>query len=70
MTLLNRNPDTGVRYGYISANSLHPELVDELQFGPQAVDVHYENFKTEVYAAMRAGLNDYLSVRAIDVSRY
>ena len=68
MNLPNRNPETGVRYGYISANSLDPEVVDELCYGSQAVDVNYENFKTEIYAAMRAGLEDFLSVRAIDAA--
>lgn len=64
----NVNPTTGVRYGYISANSLHPDVLQQLQYGSRAVDVHYENFKTEIYAAMRAGLDDYLSVRAIDAA--
>ena len=66
--MVNANPTTGVRYGYISANSLHPEVLDELLYGRQATDLSYENFKTEVYAAMRAGLDDWLSVRAIDAA--
>lgn len=27
----NRNPETGIRYGYISANSLHYDVLDALQ---------------------------------------
>lgn len=55
MNLPNRNPDTGVRYGYISANSLDPEVLDELQLGPQAVDVHWELAKGELIANYRYG---------------
>lgn len=32
MTCANINPETGVAYGYVSANSLHPEVVDELLY--------------------------------------
>ena len=66
--MVNANPTTGIRYGYISANSLRPEVLYELLYGRQATDLSYENFKTEVYAAMRAGLDDWLSVRAIDAA--
>lgn len=39
----NTNPDTGIRYGVISCNSLDSDLVQELMFGPQAVDLDYQN---------------------------
>lgn len=66
--MVNANPTTGVRYGYISADSLHPEVLDKLQYGRQATDLRYKNFKTEVYAAMRATLADWLSKQAIDAA--
>lgn len=65
MNLPNRNPDTGVRYGYISANSLHPELVDELQFGPQAVDVSYKEACTELEDAIYHAVSPFLSSRQV-----
>lgn len=37
----NVNPDTGIAYGYISANALHPDIVNELQM--EGTDVHYED---------------------------
>lgn len=37
----NINPDTGIAYGYISANSLHPDIVQELQ--DNGKDVYYED---------------------------
>jgi hypothetical protein len=36
----NHNPDTGIAYGYISANALDPDIVDELQM--DGTDVYYE----------------------------
>lgn len=49
----NRNPETGVRYGYISANSLHPDLVDYLQI--QGRDVHWEDARAELIANFTYG---------------
>ena len=66
MNLPNRNPETNIRYGYISAQSLHPDVIDELQ--SVGLDVHWEDFKTETYAAMRNLLSDYFSVRAINAA--
>ena len=43
----NINPDTGIAYGYISAQCLHPEVVDELQFGSQASEPAYEEAKID-----------------------
>lgn len=41
-TVTNTNPETGIAYGYISANALDSELVDQLMYGTQAVDNDYE----------------------------
>lgn len=38
--MTNTNPDTGIRYGIISANALDPELVCTLQ--DRGVDLHWE----------------------------
>lgn len=45
--MTNMNPDTGIRYGYISAQSLHPDVVHELLYGPQAVNEAFEESQRE-----------------------
>jgi len=48
--LQNTNPETLIRYGIISANSLNSELVDELMYGCNAKDLSYEEAKLEFMA--------------------
>lgn len=50
MILPNTDPITGIRYGYISANRLPPEVVDQLQYGSQATDVYFEEARNELVA--------------------
>lgn len=38
----NVNPETGIRYGIISANNLDPEIVHEMQFGRGSKDLRWE----------------------------
>lgn len=64
MSLPNRNPETGIRYGYISAQSLDPEIVDELQ--QDGVDVHWHERREELEECLRNSLSDFLSNRSID----
>lgn len=52
---MNFNPKTGIAYGYISAHSLHSEVVDELMFGNQAEDLSFKE-----------GLEEYLKERLAD----
>lgn len=40
--MTNHNPETGIAYGYISANELDQDLVQELLYGRQARDLSYE----------------------------
>ncbi len=61
--MVNANPTTGVRYGYISANSLHSELVDELMYGRQAVDVYYKEACAELEDAIYQAVSSFLSSR-------
>ena len=42
--LVNSNPETGIAYGYISANSLHPEVVDTLMYGSNATNHSYNEY--------------------------
>lgn len=59
--LPNRNPDTGIRYGIISANSLHPYVLDDLCYGAQAKDVRYEEACADLASAIRVAVSDFLS---------
>lgn len=56
MNLSNRNPETGIRYGYISAQSLRPELIAELQ--QRGVELHYEEAKSDFLSQLRHLLED------------
>lgn len=46
----NVNPETGIRYGVISMNSLDPDLADDLWFGPDATNVSYDYAYAEAKA--------------------
>lgn len=59
--LQNVNENTGIRYGIISANSLHPDLVDTLMYGTNAKDVHFEEAKSELWADIKSTCKDYMS---------
>lgn len=50
MTDVNIDPNNGTPYGCISANALHPEVVDTLMYGPQAKDLS-EKESMEQYRA-------------------
>lgn len=39
--MLNGNPNTGIRYSVIYCNSLDPDVVNELFYGPGATDLSY-----------------------------
>jgi len=49
--MTNVNPETGVRYGIISANSLDPEVICDLQAVGR--DVHWEARKQEIIDALQ-----------------
>ena len=44
----NINPETGIRYGVIACQSLDPDLVQELWYGPQATDLSYKTALEEL----------------------
>jgi hypothetical protein len=46
----NIHPETGIRYGVISANSLDPDVVQELFYGAGANDLSYEAALKELRA--------------------
>lgn len=41
--MTNTNPETGIRYGVVSANSLNPDVVQDLFYGPDADDLSYKD---------------------------
>lgn len=40
--IVNTNLATGIRYGVMALNNLHPDLVHELWYGPGATDLSYQ----------------------------
>jgi len=46
----NTNPVTGIPYGIIHSHNLHSEVVDDLMYGPQAID-HQLKFCEDEYRA-------------------
>ncbi len=60
----NVNPETGMRYGIISANSLDPEVVDEIQ--SKGRDVHYEEALKELDSKISYACREYLCSGHID----
>jgi len=49
-TMYNVNPETGIRYGVIAANSLDPDLVEELFHGSEADNLSYDEAYDEAKA--------------------
>lgn len=60
----NMNPETGIRYGIVAANSLDPEIVDEMQ--SRGKDLHIEAASADLEAAIRGACGDYLSKSSCD----
>ena len=54
MNNVNVNVNTGIPFGVISANSLHPDTVDVLLYGSQAVDVTMQEFERELREQLTA----------------
>ena len=44
--MTNMNPETGIRYGIVAANSLHGDVICELQANGK--DLHWEEFAEDV----------------------
>jgi len=54
----NTNPETGIRYGIISANSLKPDVIEEIQQNGR--DIRYEENKSSLWDDVYAAAKDYL----------
>ena len=54
----NFNEVTGIRFGIISANSLHPEVIDQMQ---QGKDLHYEEVRADLWARVEGVCQGYMS---------
>lgn len=52
--IANYNTTTGIPFGVISGNSLQPEVLDELMFGPQARNLTYEGCREDFLREQRA----------------
>lgn len=62
--LVNRNTETGVRYGVISSHSVNPDALEDIY--QNGTDEDFENWKQAIHDGIRSALRDYLSERAID----
>lgn len=60
MTIPNFDAENRVHYGYISSNSLDPETVHELMYGPHATSISYQ----EAYDARQAEIEQELEILA------
>lgn len=49
-SIVNTNHETGIRYGVIAVNSLDPDLANDLFYGPDAVDLSYQEAYEEAKA--------------------
>ena len=63
--MTNTDMETGIRYGYISANSLDPDLVCEMQ--SCGFDVRYEEARDELWDAIKRVCKDYMQDNASDL---
>lgn len=58
MSTQNVNPETGIRYGIIAANSLDPEVIGEIQSSGR--DIRYEEAEEELRAQIKAVCKDWM----------
>lgn len=61
--MTNTNPETGIRYGIISANALDPEIIDEIQ--TRGKDLHHEGAMNAVEADIRCACEGYLTAHEV-----
>lgn len=66
--MYNVNPETGIRYGVISAQSLDPDLLDELFHGNGAVDLSYQEAYNEAKAEAQRNYASLLEEAAISAA--
>jgi hypothetical protein len=64
----NVNPDSGIAYGYISAASLDPDIVETLLYGSHARDLSYVEGLQEFLTELRADIDngDFVPERLLD----
>lgn len=65
---VERQPQDGIRYGYISANSLNADLVYELLYGCHATDHSYEQAKADLRERLGFEWDDALAEAEIAAS--
>jgi len=66
---VNCSPTTGIRYGIISAHSLHSDVIDEIQ--SNGTDVHYEEMRKDLRESIENVCRDYMCTsRTVDVADY
>lgn len=61
---VNRNIETGFRYGIITQNAVNPDALDDIY--THGTDEDYATWEEAIHDAIRSALRDYLSDHAID----
>jgi hypothetical protein len=60
----NTNPETGIRYGIISSQSLHSEIIHEIQ--SIGSDIYFEEACDDIRMSLEGVLRDYMPKENID----
>lgn len=66
--MTNRNPQTGIRYGVISGNSLDPDVLNELFYGSDAVNLSEKEAYEQAKAEFGAEFDDLMEQAEIAAS--
>lgn len=61
---INRNTETGLRYGIIPSNDVNPDALEDIY--SNGTDTGYEDWCEAIKDAIRNALSDYLSNKAIE----
>ena len=56
--MTNTHPTTGIRFGVVSGNSLDPDVLNELFYGAEAVNVSFNEAYAEAKRAFEAEFDD------------
>jgi hypothetical protein len=69
--MTNYDEKTGINYGVISPHSINSETLDDLCFGSNSIDPHYEEGKKEILDDLKQFCEDhYLNYDQIDTDQF
>lgn len=59
----NIDPETGIRYGVINANSLHGDVLDQMT--QEGIDVGMDNAREDLISGLKLAVRDYTRYSAV-----